>query len=279
MTPNSNYRNRMPTFMSGPFVTPGEADTVSDGEWQNAIGTFPSIKVGQTMYCSSILEKNTVSYHARKQRFRAFENESGGSGRANPSIATRVRFSDVVGDVFRLRDAASKTPVFGTYSEDVDGITPEMAQRCNLCSMYGSPLEHTPIDDECVTNRGLPLVYKLGKDDQNNALTLHDPNFDSLFGNSVPYSNPYVVSFESEAFNLSSSEDQGMIEGLIGMRLDGTALAYKDRPCSGNVQSTPAGVELPPSAAAGVLTPWPQASRASASCRSSTTCSKATSPG
>ena len=43
MTPNPNYRNRMPTFMNGPFVTEGD-DTLEDGKWQNALGTFPSIK-------------------------------------------------------------------------------------------------------------------------------------------------------------------------------------------------------------------------------------------
>jgi len=160
--------------MNGPFVTEGD-DTVEDGEWQNALGTFPSIKarrwrctqtvrgsshraqVGQSMYCSKMLEKNTITYHKQKERFRMFEHEPFG-GRQDPGIATRVRFDDVVGDVFRLRDQQTKAPVFGSYSADVDGITPELAQRCNLCSMYGSPLGHTPIDPQCVTNDDKPLV-------------------------------------------------------------------------------------------------------------------------
>lgn len=246
MTPDSNYRNRMPTFMHGPFVTDGDP-TAQDGEWQNALGAYPSIKVGQSMYCSAILEKDTISYHKQKQRFRFFEHESDATGRSVPSIATRVRFEDVSGDIFRLRDTGTKAPVFGSYSEAVDGITPELAQRCNLCSMYGSPLAHTPIDPECKTDAGIPLVYKLGRSDKTGeAVTLHDPNFDNMFAHlgPAPFQNAVSVQLQSAAFNLSSDDpdDVAIVEGLLGMRLDGSALPYKDRPCSGNVQSTPAGV-------------------------------------
>lgn len=111
--------------------------------------------------------------------------------------------------------------------------------------MYGSPLPHTPIDDACKTKDGTPLVYKLGTSTKTGeAVTLHDPAFDAMFSNfgEPPYQNDISVTFESAAFNLSSVDNRAMVEGLIGMKLDGTALAYKDRPCSGNTQSTPAGI-------------------------------------
>lgn len=194
------------------------------------------------MYCSKMLEKDSVEYHKNKERFRMFEHEEVG-GRQDPAIANRVRFGDIKGNVFRLRDRATKGPVFGAYSADVDGITPELAQKCNLCSMYGSPLEHTPIDRECVAKNGVPLVYKLGTSSGGGAVTLHDPRFNAMFsGMTAPFQNDIYVRFESVAFNLTSSDNPELVQGLLGMTLRGEALPFADRTCSGNAQSTPAGI-------------------------------------
>jgi len=91
-------------------------------------------------------------------------------------------------------------------------------------------------------------VYKLGTGQNGQAVTLHDPGFDAMFAGledkAVPYQAPLDIQLESDVFDLNSAVPENVteIEGLIGMTLRGEPLDYDRRTCSGNSQSTPAGI-------------------------------------
>jgi len=242
MTPSPDWHNRIPSFMNGPFsnsaFSPG-----ADGKWKNVLGTFPSLKVGSSMYCSAVLgTEGPQNTNAGKKRLRIFKKESDkGVGRSNPSIYTRIRFEDLQGDVYRLRSPDDFSSVFGSYGRSsnqnpLDGITPAMAQQCNLCSNYGPPLPITPKDETCKTNKGLYLRYDLAE-------TLQDTVFNTFVAtNSISIASG--ISFLSHSFNTSTTnEDESLYtRQLLGMELNGSALPYELRPCSGNVQTMPAGM-------------------------------------
>lgn len=238
MTPATNWHNRIPSFMNGHFsdstFSPGP-----DRGWKNILGTFPSLKVGTSMYCSAVLgTEKPQNVVAGKRRLRVYEDENiPGDGRTNPSIYTRVNFDDITGNVYRMRNPDDFSSVFGSYSRSVnqdplDGITPAMAQQCNLCSAYGAPLSLSPQDQSCKTNNNKFLRYDLTE-------SLYDKHFNEFVENN----RLQFLQFEFSNFNLSAGNpDQlDLVEQLLGMKLSGEALPYDKRPCSGNVQTMPAG--------------------------------------
>jgi hypothetical protein len=240
MTPEPNWHNRVPSFMNGDFLdssfSPGP-----DKTWKNVLGTYPSLKVGVSMYCSAVLgTERPQNIVAGKQRLRVFkEDKLPGEGRTDPSIYTRINFDDITGNVYRMRNPDDFSPVFGSYSRSanqapLDGITPAMAQRCNLCSAYGAPTRLSPRDSDCKTNNGKFMRYDLTE-------SLHDKYFNDFIDDALQL-NALQFEFAGHSLSAANSDQKTLVEQLLGMTVERGMLPYEQRPCSGNVQTMPAGV-------------------------------------
>lgn len=220
MTEMDSYRNKVPTFMMGPFIDGKNHDDNPDNsraQWKNVLGAFPSIKQGQTVYCSNILG-DTPPNLEEPTPFRIFKDQN----RAQETIYSRVAF-DSLEKVQRLRHIHDKTPIFGSHSEK-HGVTSQMKKYCQLCFQYGYPSDDSqPLDEnEICRADNKNFVWNLKH-------SLHDPNFNNWIGEK---SGGTTVSMNFRNTSFTSESDQEKIEGLLGMQIGsnwGKPLPYDRR--------------------------------------------------
>ena len=211
----------------------------TDGDWQNVMGAFPSIKLGVGQYCSSILGIAPQELE-RPTPFSMYKDED----RKDKMIYSRVPF-DKLDRIQRMRDKTTKFPVFGSYSEEVGGITNEMKRQCQLCAQYGYPRSETdPLDDDICKSthdtKDIKFKWKLDT-------TLHDSRFNEFVDSNIKSHTDLPITLRfGLGTNLTSTDHQEKVEGLVGMQLNndefGQMLPYKRRPCKGDLQNLPVGV-------------------------------------
>lgn len=95
----------------------------SEGDWQNVMGAFPSIKVGVGEYCSAVLGIEPQKLE-KPTPFSMYQDQ----GREKKMIYSRLPY-DKLKRIQRLRSKTTKHPVFGSYSDKVDGISNEMKRQ------------------------------------------------------------------------------------------------------------------------------------------------------
>ena len=244
MTEKTSYRNKVPTFMMGP-IHDASLDPKEDS-WQNVMGAYPSTKTGITQYCTAILGLDINDLPAPTPFImysdKVYSKEEDKKKRKDKMVYGRVPY-DKMKSMYRMRTSDTKDPIFGSYSDDVDGISNEMKRHCQLCSQYGYPAEKTRPDDICKSGE-IPFVWNLKR-------SLYDKKFNDFITPVTIAQERASVTVEMNfglGTNLSTQVESQIdqVEVLVGMQLTpgnvGQMLPYDRRPCKGDLQNLPVGI-------------------------------------
>ena len=97
-------------------------------------------------------------------------------------------------------------------------------------------LRLSPRDPDCIIDNK-PMRWDLTE-------SLHDTDFNTFIDDNLAEISQEATTIEMRWDNvhLTKTNNHDRLEELIGMQFDGTVLPHERRPCTGNVQTLPAGV-------------------------------------